>query len=59
MTGGVGVAGLLVVMATAAVVPDMQLAASVGMVFTVVLLASYAMTRRRRRATADPPHAQG
>lgn len=55
-TGGVGVAGLLVVMATAAVVPDMQLAAGVGLVFTAVLLAAYAVTGRRRRAAAGTQH---
>lgn len=52
-TGVAGLVGLLVVMATATVVPDMQLAGGVGLVFTVVLLVAYAAVRRYGRSTVD------
>ncbi|MFD4261579.1 amino acid permease [Streptomyces sp. NPDC058534] len=41
-------AGVLAVAATAVEVPDMRQAAGIGLAFTVVLLACYALTGRRR-----------
>lgn len=52
-TGGVGVVGLLAVMATVVVVPDMQLAATAGLIFTAVLLVCYWVSMRRRRRVDD------
>ncbi|MER5394154.1 amino acid permease [Saccharopolyspora sp. NPDC002686] len=49
VTAWLGIAGLLGVVATAFVVPDMQKAAATGLVFVVVLLAAHGTTTRRRR----------
>ena len=46
---GVGIAGILAVMATAFKVPDMRDAALVGGLWLVVLLVGYALTRGVRR----------
>lgn len=53
VTAGAGIAGVLAIMATAIVVPDMRQAAGVGLAFTLVLLAAYGVVvRRRSRAGA-------
>ncbi|WP_406415547.1 amino acid permease [Streptomyces sp. NBC_00873] len=49
-TAWAGIAGVLAVMATAAVVPAMRQAAVIGLGFTLVLLAVYAVVIRRRTA---------
>ncbi len=52
-TAGVGLAGIVAVIATAVVVPDMRQAAVVGVVFTAALLGAHALTRRCRGLGAD------
>ncbi len=55
-SGVIGIAALLVVMATSFVVPDMQLAAVVGLVFTSLLLIAHAVMRRSRSAHERTEH---